>query len=73
MAPRTMAYEKPKLMDHAMARADPNTDPIPFIPHIRGIEIPNPVLSNNFSPWGKGIPIKNPRGDSSIKDMISLK
>ncbi len=37
VAPSAMAYEKPKLIAQAMARADPKTEPIPFIPHILAI------------------------------------
>jgi len=30
MAPRVIAYEKPKLIARAIAKAAPNTEPIPF-------------------------------------------
>ncbi len=36
MAPRVIAYEKPKLMANAIARLEPSTDPIPLTAHILG-------------------------------------
>ncbi|NIO20575.1 MAG: hypothetical protein GTN76_07520 [Candidatus Aenigmarchaeota archaeon] len=67
-----MAYEKPNLMAKAMARTDPNTEPIPLTPHIRGTYCVSPISPNNVIARGKGIPMKNPRGDNNTKDINIL-
>ncbi len=72
MAPRNMAYEKPKLMAKAMARADPKTEPIPLTPHIRGTYRVSPISPKNIMPRGKGMPMKKPSGDSNTNDISIL-
>jgi hypothetical protein len=50
---------------------DPNTDIIPFIPHIQGM-LWLDSSSRVRNPEGKGIPMKNPSGMSKIIEIIIL-